>query len=193
MFVATIRSMCAFMLMTAALAGCSTVPTAERQEQFLINAAASTKWFESSVNGLGEQIDASAGFIIFPDVSQWGMLLAGGTFGRGALCKPDGTQIGWAALNTGSLGLQAGVQGFRMLIVLQDEQTLANFKSNRWSGNVSGVAVAGTSGRSERSPFESGVAVYEGANNGLMAGVRVGLDRIRFEPLGGSETPGKLR
>jgi lipid-binding SYLF domain-containing protein len=193
MLVATIRPMCAFVFLTTAVAGCSTVPKAERQEQFLINAAASTKWFESSVSGLGEQIDASAGFIIFPDVSQWGILLAGGTFGRGAVCAPDGTQTGWAALNTGSLGLQAGVQGFRMLIVLENEQTLASFKANRWSGNMSGVAVAGTSGRSERQPFSNGVAIYEGANNGLMAGVQVGLDRIRFQPLAASESPGDLR
>ena len=50
------------------------------------------------------------------------------TFGRGALYNPDGKQIGWAAINITSVGLQAGVQGFRMLMVLENQHVLQEFK-----------------------------------------------------------------
>ncbi|MHC4101088.1 MAG: hypothetical protein ACYSW1_09455 [Planctomycetota bacterium] len=48
------------------------------------------------------------------------------------LCRPDGTQIGWAAINTPSIGLQAGVRGFKMLLVLEDEATLNQFREDQF-------------------------------------------------------------
>ena len=108
-------------------------------------------------------------------------MFSGGRFGRGILKRPDGFQIGWAAVNTVSLGLQAGVQGFKMLLVLEDEATLREFMENRLSGGVTGVLVAADAGGSGTAQFENGVAVYQGANTGLMAGANIGLDRIRYE------------
>ena len=45
------------------------------------------------------------------------------------------------------------------------------------------LAVAGEAGASASQSFENGLAVYQGANTGLMAGVNVGLDRLRYEKL----------
>ena len=140
-------------------------------------------WFENHVVGLDEQIDGAAGYIIFPKVGQFGIIFGGGQFGRGMLNNSDGSQIGWAAINTGSIGLQAGVQGFKMLIVIEDKYTLAKFMDNQMDGAVGAVAVAGDAGGSARAPFEHGLAVYQGANSGLMAGVNIGLDYISYKPL----------
>jgi lipid-binding SYLF domain-containing protein len=170
-------------VLVAPLGGCSTAPKAENQADFIARADSTRTWFERSVAGLNGQIADSAGYIIFPDVAQWGILIGGGTFGRGALCRPSGEQIGWAAINTGSIGLQAGVQGFRMLLVLEDESVVNRFRANQLSGSVAGVAVAGQAGASAKAPFQNGVAAYQGANQGLMAGVNIGLDIIRFEPM----------
>jgi lipid-binding SYLF domain-containing protein len=163
---------------------CSTEPKAQDQADFLARARSSTTQFERSVNGLDEQIQHSAGYVIFPDVAQWGILFGGGTYGRGALFRPDGSQVGWAALNTGSIGLQAGVQGFRMLMVIQDEPTLRKFMDNQLTGSATGVLVGGEHGGSGTAPFQNGVAVYQGANRGLMAGVNIGLNYVRYKPLG---------
>lgn len=180
-------------LIGAALGGCSTAPKAEDQPEFLSKAQWSAKWFERSVNGLPRQIDKSAGFVVFPDVAQWGILISGGKYGRGVVCKADGEQIGWAAINTSSVGLEAGIEGFKVLMVFQDEATLDRFKHRELTGSVSGVLVAAESGTSATDKFEHGVAVYEGANRGLMAGVNIGLNYIRFEPLGKAESPGDIR
>jgi lipid-binding SYLF domain-containing protein len=174
------------MLITVAIlgaSGCSTTPKAEDRETFSSEARAATKWFERSVSGLREQIDGAAGYIVFPGVAQWGIIFGGGDFGRGMLCRPDGTQIGWAAINTPSIGLQAGVRGFKMLLVLEDEATLNQFRADQLSGSVSGVVVVGEAGDSGRAPFDDGVAVYQGASTGLMAGVNIGLEYIRYKPL----------
>ncbi len=171
-----------FLAMTM-LGGCSTAPKAEDQADFIARADSGRDWFESNVNGLDDQIADAAGYVIFPDVAQWGIIFGGGTFGRGAVCRPDGTLIGWGALNNASIGLQAGVQGFRMLMVLQNEAVLKQFMENHLNGSVAGVAVAIEAGGSGKAPFRNGVALYQGANAGLMAGVNIGLDYIRYKPL----------
>ena len=90
-------------------------------------------------------------------------------------------QIGWAYLNTLSAGLQAGAQGFKMLVVFQDAGTLNRFQQNKLTGNVGATIVAADSGNAGSASFTDGVAVYQGAQTGLMAGASVGLDYMRYE------------
>lgn len=107
----------------ALIVECSTAPKNRDEAAFLDRTESTTRWFKANIDGLAEQIDRSEAYVIFPDVAQWGVLIGGGAFGRGALYEADGKHIGWAAVNTGSIGLQAGVQGFRMLMVIEDAQT----------------------------------------------------------------------
>ena len=72
-----------------------------------------------------------------------------------------------------------------MLIVFEDAATLEKFKQNSLSGSVSGIAIVGETGGSVKTPFRRGVAIYQGANSGLMAGVNIGLYLLRYEPLDG--------
>ncbi len=166
------------------VAGCSTAPKAEDQATFKADAAVATQWFETHVSGLRQQMNSSAGYIIYPSTAQWGIIFGGGTYGRGTLNRPDGSQIGWAALNNASIGLQAGVRGFKMLVVFQDQATLNRFMEDKLVGSVSGVVVVAEESMSGKAKFENGVAVYQGASSGLMAGVNIGLDYMRYKPLG---------
>lgn len=170
-------------IVLSASGGCATTPKAKDQPMFLSDARATTTWLESNVKGLHEQIASSAGYTVFPDVLRYGAGFGGGEFGHGMVAGPDGRQVGWSAVNVGSCGLQAGVQGFKMLIVFQDKAALEKFKANQLSGSAAGVVVAGDSVVNSTARFENGVAVYQGANVGLMAGVNVGLELIRFEPI----------
>lgn len=162
---------------------CKTTPSQEVDRTALVDRSGSTlDWFKGNVSGLSGQLRDSAGYVVFPDVGQAGFIV-GGTSGRGVVFDSRGRQIGWARLSTGSIGLQAGVRGFRMLMILQNEQAMSEFRNNRWSGTTSAVAVAGDSGGSGIAEFRNGVAIYQGASSGLMAGVDIGLNNIRFEPL----------
>lgn len=171
------------LLVATLLAACSTAPKSEDRADFMAESRAATAWFERNVPGLRQQINDSAGYIVFPSVGQWGIIFGGGQFGRGTVNRPGGSQVGWAALNTGSFGLQAGVRGFKMLVVIKDEETLEKFRQNKLAGSVSGVVVVSESGTSGTTQFDNGVAIYQGASAGLMAGVNVGLDYLRYKPL----------
>lgn len=169
-------------LVVIQLGGCQTAPKYQDHGEFISRAEGTTQMFKRSVVGLEEQINDSAGYIVFPDVAQWGIVFGGGTWGRGALYDPNGKQLGWSAIRVGSIGLQAGVQGFRVLMVLENQQVLDEFMANKWTGSVSAVAVAAEAGGSAKSSFTNGVAVYQGANTGLMAGVQIGLNNVRYQP-----------
>lgn len=168
------------------LTGCSTAPKQDDMSEVLSRSRSTRYWFESRVPGLKEQINRSAGIIVFPDVAQWGIVFGGGSFGRGVLFDPNGKQLGWSAINNASVGLQAGVQGFKMLMVLENQSVLADFKAGKWNGSANGVLVLAEQGASGAAPFQQGLAVYQGANAGLMVGVSVGLNNIRFESVNSS-------
>ena len=178
-----LRMLLAVIAASVLAAGCSTAPQRVNQPKFASDSAAATQWFEGHVPGLKQQIDNSAAYIIYPSVIQYGILISGGKSGRGMLNRPNGKQIGWAAINNASLGLQAGIQGFKMLVVFKNEETLNRFMKNRLSGSVSAVVVVVDDGMSAKAPFENGVAIYEGASRGLMAGINIGLDYMRYQPL----------
>jgi lipid-binding SYLF domain-containing protein len=111
------------------------------------------------------------------------LLFGGGKFGRGVLYTAQDKAEGWAAVSTPSIGLQAGVQGFKMLIVFENQAAQTAFRKNQLTGSVSAVAIANESGGSGAAPFNNGVAVYQGANTGLMAGANIGLEYLRFEEM----------
>lgn len=170
------------MLFVLPLGACSTAPEGATDRDMLLSDARTIKyWFTRHVAGLDAQIDDSAGYIVFPDVAQWGVVFFGGTWSRGAVMDSNDDFLGWASIKEGSVGLQAGVQGFRMLFVLEDKATLDDFKASKWTGSVSAMAVAAEAGGSSIDSFTEGVAAYQGANHGLMAGVRIGLEYVRFE------------
>jgi lipid-binding SYLF domain-containing protein len=163
--------------------GCKTAPKAESRATFALEAQAAQQWFDTNVTGVGAQIKGAAGYIVFPDVGQFGIIFGGGTFGRGAVYDKTGTQVGWAAINRASIGLQLGVQGFKMLMVLKDDKTFTDFKEGAWRGDVAATAVAANSGAAASAQFKEGVAVYVGDQAGLMAGMSIALAHVRYKNL----------
>ena len=80
-----------------------------------------------------------------------------------------------------SAGLQVGAQGYKMLVVFKDEATMQLFQEAHLTGNVSATVVAADAGAAGLASFTNGVAIYEGDQEGLMAGVSIGLDHMRYE------------
>ena len=170
-------------LFLAALPACSTAPKAEDRATVLNDSVAATDWFVSRVPGLRSQLAESAGFIVYPGIGQYGILIAGGKFGRGVVYTGNRQPVGWAYLNTASAGLQVGAQGFKMLVVFENQATMDQFEQDTLTGNVGATIVAADSGAAGAASFTNGVAVYQGGQTGLMAGASVGLDYMRYAPL----------
>ena len=161
--------------------GCATAPKQQDQATVLADSRSVTRWFTSNVRGLGAQLDNSAGYTCYPGIFQYGTLIGGGKFGRGVVYDSNHRQVGWAYINTVSVGLQVGAQGYKMLVVFEDAATMRQFQENRLTGNVSATVVAVEAGAVGTASFTDGVAVYQGDQAGLMAGTSVGLDYMRFE------------
>lgn len=164
--------------------GCSVAPSVDDRQAFVVEARDGLGYFETNVNGLRDQINRSAGYAVFPGAGQWGIIFTGGSFGRGAVFTPSGTQIGWAAENQFNVGLQAGGQGKKILIVFADQPTLDKFKKGFLTGKVEGLAVAADKGSTGTASFQDGVAVYVGAQKGLMAGGMIGMENFQYRELG---------
>ena len=166
------------------LFGCNVAPKSEDRTIFVEEAREGLKYFEKHVTGLSRQIRESGGYAVFPGAGQWGIIFTGGSFGRGAVFTPDGTQIGWAAVNNFNLGLQAGGQGKKILLVFANVDMLEQFKQGLLTGKAEGLAVAGEKGATGVAPFQNGIAAYVGAEKGLMAGGMIGMENFRYRALG---------
>lgn len=163
--------------------GCNTAPKYANRQSFALEAKAAENWFGDNVSGFRDQIRDSGGYIVFPDVGEWGIVFVGGTFGRGGVYSADGTQIGWAAINRTGVGLTLGAQGQKVAIVLKDEETMRKFKQGTWSGDVAATVVAAQEGAAASKQFKEGVVIYVGDQAGLMAGVSLALSHVRYKSL----------
>jgi lipid-binding SYLF domain-containing protein len=163
--------------------GCNTAPKYSNRQSFALEAKAAENWFDENVSGFRDQIRESGGYIVFPDVGEWGIVFVGGTFGRGGVYSADGTQIGWAAINRTGVGLTLGAQGQKVAIVLKDEATMRKFKQGTWSGDVAATVVAAQEGAAASKQFKEGVVIYVGDQAGLMAGVSIALSHVRYKSL----------
>ena len=162
-------------------AGCSTAPKQQDQAKVMADSRSATQWFTNNVRGLGAQLDDSAGYTCYPGIGQYGLLISGGKFGRGVVYDSNHRQVGWGYINMVSGGLQVGAQGYKMLVVFEDAATMRRFQQNKLTGNVGVTIVAARAGGAGTASFTDGVAIYEGDQVGLMAGVSVGLEYMRYE------------
>ena len=165
------------------MGACSTAPSKDDRSSFLVEARQGKDYFTNAIPGLNDQLKSSAGYAVFPGIGKWGILFGGGEYGRGAVFAPDGTQIGWAAMNNPNIGLQVGGQGLQMIIVFETQKVLEEFKANTMAGSASGTAVGGDSGVTGIAKYTNGVIVYVGAQKGLMAGGSVGLQMFKYKSI----------
>ena len=161
--------------------GCSTAPKQRDQAKVVADSRSATRWFRNNVRGLSAQLDNSAGYVSYPGIGRYGLLITGGKMGRGVVYDSNHRQVGWAYINVVSAGLQVGVQGYKMLVIFEDPATMRRFQQNKLTGNVGVTIVALTAGGAGAASFTDGVVIYEGDQAGLMAGVSVGLDYMRYQ------------
>lgn len=164
--------------------GCSTAPKPKDRAKVVADSRSATQWFRYNVRGLSAQLDNSAGYISYPGIGRYGLLITGGKMGRGVVFESNNRQVGWAYINMVSAGLQVGVQGYKMLVVFRDDATMQRFLENHLTGNVNATIVALDGGGGVAASFTNGVAIYEGDAVGLMAGTSIGLDYMRYEAVG---------
>lgn len=178
------RNRCAIalaMLGSAAIAGCSVSPAPEDQSDFLTRSIAQSAMIERTTPDIRKKLEHAAAYILFPDAVQWGTLMGGGQWARGAVFTPRRNHIGWAAINTTSLGIQAGFAACRILIIVKDQPTLRALRFDMLSAGMTVSGVVGPGGAIRNPTFEDGFEIFIIDQAGLLVGVSASLQWIRYE------------
>jgi len=137
----------------------------------------------TNTRGAREMTDKAQAVLVFPQVFTAG-LLAGGSYGQGALRK--GTQtIGYYSVGSGSVGLLAGAQTKSVYILFMTADALAKFQaSNGWTvgADASIVVVdAGVEARADTRTAQAPIIGMVRNQQGLMA--NLSLDGTKFSRL----------
>jgi lipid-binding SYLF domain-containing protein len=169
------------MLLIAGTVSCKTAPTSERGKDDLIAAGqqALTE-MRNADSSLTPFLDKGYGHAIFPSVGSGGFIVGGG-WGRAAVYE-QGNLIGFADMTKANVGLTAGGQRFKQLIVFQDKASLDRFKSNQLALDANASAVALTTGAAASANYRNGVAIFVQPIGGLMVEANVGGQQFRFSP-----------
>ena len=94
----------------------------------------------------------------------------------------NGQMIGYAKLQKGTVGLQAGGKDFAEVIVFETPAALSDFKKGEYALDAEASAVALKAGASAEARYRHGVAVFTHNNGGLMAAAAIGGQKFSFSP-----------
>ena len=129
--------------------------------------------FNYKIEGGEKFLSKVKGYAVFPLVTQGGLIL-GGKYGKGAM-RVEGKTKFYLKMTSASVGLQAGVQRYSMLIAFITEASLKKFyKSSGWqTGIESAITVAqwGANRDIGFDNFDQPVVAFIFNEEGIMAGV----------------------
>lgn len=166
---------------TSATVGCQTTPRDHTDRKTLrAESDAAMTAFHSIDPTLQGLLDRAEGWVVYPSVGRAGFV-AGGAFGRGVVYDRRGDQIGFSAIRQGTVGLQAGAQSFRQLVVFLTDSTFESFKSDNFEFSANMSAVAASSGGGAAADWSGGVIVFIDTRGGLMAELSIGGQQLTFE------------
>jgi lipid-binding SYLF domain-containing protein len=98
--------------------------------------------FYSEVNGAKAYLEKANGYVVFPDVKEAGFFV-GGKYGEGAL-RVNGETKGYYSITSASVGFQAGMQKYSLIIVFTTEKALNKFmRDDDWETELDmNIAIA---------------------------------------------------
>ncbi|MBN1239429.1 MAG: hypothetical protein JXB36_13080 [Gammaproteobacteria bacterium] len=138
---------------------------------------------EESLDQLREQNDAAAalyeqayGYAVF-DTTKGGLIVTGAG-GTGVAMEKGSDEHTFMHLGQAGIGLGAGLENYRLVLLIADEQTYDDFVSGQWDGSISAQAAAGEEGVSAEEQFVEGIRAFRMTDAGLMA--QVDVSGIRF-------------
>lgn len=167
-----------------ALSACDTAPKSAEQKTALHGESdAAVASFKAADPTLAPLLDKAVAWVAFPDVGKGGFII-GASHGRGIVYE-RGMRAGYASLSQGTVGLQAGAQTFRELVVFMRQSDFDRFKQGEFSLAANASAVAIKSGAAGATDVSKGVIVFVETKGGLMAEAAIGGQVLKFEPLSG--------
>jgi lipid-binding SYLF domain-containing protein len=123
-------------------------------------------------------IDDAYGHAVF-DTTKGGFIVTGAG-GTGVAMRSAGRDPIFMHMGAGGVGLGAGLENYKLVILFEDEATYKKFVDGEWSAGVSAQAAAGRDGAAAVGRFVNGVAVYHLTDKGVIA--QVDVTGVKFWP-----------
>jgi hypothetical protein len=101
-----------------------------------------------------------------------------GAGGTGVAMEKGGTERTFMHLGQAGAGLGGGLENYRLVLLIEDEQTYEDFVSGQWDGSISAQASAGEEGVAAEEQFVEGIRAFRLTDAGLMA--QVDVSGVRF-------------
>jgi lipid-binding SYLF domain-containing protein len=123
-------------------------------------------------------IDEAYGHAVF-DTTKGGFIVTGAG-GTGVATRANGREPVYMHMGAGGVGLGAGIENYKLVLVFQNEETYRQFVDGAWTAGTSAQAAAGRDGAAAVTGFVNGVAVYHLTDEGLIA--QADVTGVRFWP-----------
>lgn len=140
--------------------------------------------------GAKQLFDKAAGYAVFR-ATKGGFLITGAG-GTGVAVNKSTGQRTYMHMGSGGIGLGAGAQSYRLILLFQTEPALQKFIEHGWDATTNAQAAAGKAGVNATSSFIDHLAVYQLTDKGLMADAEVSgthfwkADRLNRKPAKGA-------
>jgi lipid-binding SYLF domain-containing protein len=113
------------------------------------------------------------------DTTKGGFLVTGAG-GTGAAMRKNGSEPVYMHMGAGGVGLGAGLENYKLVILFENEDVYERFVDGEWSAGATAQAAAGRDGAAIVGKFVNGVAVYHITDKGLIA--QADVTGVRFWP-----------
>ena len=123
-------------------------------------------------------LDDAYGTAVF-DTTKGGFLVTGAG-GTGVAMRKNGSNPVYMHMGSGGVGLGAGLENYKFIILFENEEVYERFIDGEWSGGATAQAAAGREGAAVVGKFNNGVAVYHITDKGLIA--QADVQGVRFWP-----------
>lgn len=118
------------------------------------------------------------GYAVF-DTTKGGFIVTGAG-GTGVAMRKNGSNPVYMHLGAGGVGLGAGLENYKLVILFENEDVYERFVDGQWSAGATAQAAAGRDGAAAVGKFNNGVAVYHLTDKGLIA--QADITGVRFWP-----------
>lgn len=123
-------------------------------------------------------LSKSYGEAVF-DTTKGGLIVTGAG-GTGVAMHKNGSQPVYMHMGEGGVGLGAGLEKYKLVILFENKEIYDKFVEGAWSAGASAQAAAGKNGAGTVAKFNNGVAVYHLTDKGVIA--QVDVTGVKFWP-----------
>jgi lipid-binding SYLF domain-containing protein len=150
-----------------------------KTKRMIADSKKSITTFINTDESMKKLFDHSYAFVVFPNVGK-GAFGVGGAFGNGIVYK-NNIPIASAKLSQVSIGIQAGGQGYREVVFLENKSNFDEFKENKLQLSAQVSAVIASSGASANASYANGILIFAQPKGGLMYEISVGGQTFNYE------------